>query len=269
MPGAASPLIPSKDLLHGMGPNPVDAFSYHFYGGVSERCTAMGAAATTTPEAALTEDWLTRTGTVEEFYAKLRDSYAPGKPIWITETGQTACGGDRWAATYLDTFRYLDQLGRLAKRNVQIIMHNTLAASDYGLIDEKTLIPRPNYWGALLWHNTMGTTVLDAGASPSPSIHLYAHCMKNHPGGVTLLAINLSRTTPQTLNLPEKSVRFTLTAADLMSHSVLLNGKDLQLAADGSVPTPIGLPVNKGTLTLPAASITFLTIADANNSACK
>jgi len=25
-------------------------------------------------------------------------------------------------------------------------MHNTLAASDYGLLDEKTLMPRPNYW---------------------------------------------------------------------------------------------------------------------------
>ncbi len=189
--------------------------------------------------------------------------------MWITETGQTACGGDRWAATYLDTFRYLDQLGRLAKRSVQVVMHNTLAASDYGLIDEKTLIPRPNYWAALLWHNTMGTTVLDAGTAPSASVHLYAQCMKNHPGGVTLLAINLSRTDAQTLNVPEKSTRYTLTATDLMSHSIKLNGKDLKLAANGDVPTTTGLATTKGTVTLPAASITFLTIADANNSACK
>jgi hypothetical protein len=80
--------------------------------------------------------------------------------------------------------------------------------------------------------------------------------MKNHPGGVTLLAINLSRTDPQTLNVPEKSMRYTLTATDLMSHSVQLNGKDLQLAPNGDVPTPAGLATAKGALTLPAASIT-------------
>ena len=64
---------------------------------------------------------------------------------------------------FLDTFRYLDQLGRLAKGGVQVVMHNTLAASDYGLLDERTLEPRPNYWGALLWRRLMGRAVLDAG----------------------------------------------------------------------------------------------------------
>jgi hypothetical protein len=32
-----------------------------------------------------------------------------------------------------------DQLRRLAKAGVQVVMHNTLAASDYGLLDETTL----------------------------------------------------------------------------------------------------------------------------------
>ena len=264
-------LLPSKDMLQAMGPNAVDAFSYHFYGALSERCGgSMGAGVTTTsPDAALTEDWLIRTGTVEDFYANLRDTYAPGKPMWLTETAQAACGGDRWAAKYLDSFRYLDQLGRLAKRNVQVVLHNTLAASDYGLIDEKTLIPRPSYWAALLWHNTMGTTVLDAGAAPSTSVHLYAQCMRNHPGGVTLLALNLSRTESQTLTVPEKSTRYTLTAPDLMSSTVQLNGNDLHLSPNGDVPTLTGLAAPSGALTLPAASITFLTIANANNAACK
>jgi hypothetical protein len=253
-----------------MGPNPVDVFSYHFYGTISERCSgSMGGKVGTTPDAALTEDWLTRTGTVEDFYAKLRDTYAPGKTMWLTETGQTACGGDRWASTYLDTFRYLDQLGLLARRKVQTVMHNTLAASDYGLIDEKTLIPRPNYWAALLWHNTMGATVLDPGTPPSPTVHLYAQCMKNQPGGVTLLVINLSRTDTQTLSVPEKSQRYTLTAAELTSHTVQLNGKDLTLSANGDVPTPAGIATPKSKLTLPVASITFLTLAGANNPACK
>jgi hypothetical protein len=97
-------------------------------------------------------------------------------------------GGD-----FIDSFRYLNQLGSLAKLGVQVVIHNTLAASDYALVDETTLVPRPNYWSALLWCRLMGTTVLDAGASPSPDLHLYAHCLRNHPGGVALLAINADR----------------------------------------------------------------------------
>ena len=87
--------------------------------------------------------------------------------IWLTETGETACGGDPWAASFLDSFRYVDQLGRLAKGGVQVVMHNTLAASDYGLLDETTYEPRPNYWAALLWRRLMGTTVLEAGGAAS------------------------------------------------------------------------------------------------------
>src|ERR1700759_1159150 len=93
------------------------------------------------------------------FYPARRDGYLPGKPMWVTETADAACGGNPWASTFLDTFRYLDQLGRLSRQGVQAVMHNTLDASDYGLLDEDTLAPRPNYWAALLWRRLMGTTV--------------------------------------------------------------------------------------------------------------
>jgi len=262
-------IVPSTDLLQGMGPNSVDAFSYHFYGTISERCAkAMGPNQGTTPEAALTEDWLDRTTRVEEFYAGLRDKYEPGKPMWLTETGQTACGGDRWASTFLDSFRYLDQLGRLAQKNVQVVMHNTLAASDYGLIDEATLTPRPNYWAALLWHRTMGATVLDPGPTPSPNVHLYAQCSVGKHGAVTLLAINLSRTDAATIKLPQAADRYTLTATELNSHKVMLNGQELALTANGEVPATHGQTIRPGDTTLPAASITFLELPGANNAAC-
>ena len=132
------PFIKSEDLLAAAGPV-FDAFSYHFYGAVSNRCAALGAAATTTADAALSQEWLARTDRAEEFYQGLRDRFEPGKPLWITETADAACGGNPWASTFLDSFRYLDQLGRLAKRGVQVIAHNTLAASDYGLLDETFL----------------------------------------------------------------------------------------------------------------------------------
>ena len=172
--GTAMPgLLKTSDLLAAT-PRPVfDVFSYHFYGAVSMRCASLGAGMNgTTPDAALSEDWLARTGTVQAFYAALRDQDAPGTPMWLTETADAACGGNPWAVTFVDSFRYLEQLGRLARRGVETVFHNTLAASEYGLIDQQMLTPRPNYWAAVLWHRLMGPTVLDAATSAS-DLHLY------------------------------------------------------------------------------------------------
>lgn len=265
---AGMQVLSSADLLKATGPV-FDAFSYHFYGAVSQRCGKMGGVSQITPEEALSEDWLSRTGAVEAFYAGLRDQYEPGKAMWLTETADAACGGNPWASTFLDSFRYLDQHGRLAKLGVQVIMHNTLASSDYGLLDENTLTPRPNYWAALLWHQLMGTTVLDAGPSPAPSLHFYAHCLQGHPGGVALLAINADRTTSQELSLPVESDRYTLTARTLMDTAVELNGKELRVEADGDVPSLAGTAVGSGKVTFAPESITFLAMPKAGNQSCR
>jgi heparanase len=223
----------------------------------------------TTPAAALTDDWLTRTDRVEDFYAGLRDTYAPGKPMWLTETGQTACGGDRWAATYIDTFRYLDQLGTLARRNVKVVIHNTLAASDYGLLDETSFAPRPNYWAALLWRTLMGTTVLDPGSPSVPGLRLYAHCLRGKKGGVTLLAINTDRAASHSLDLPITVSRYSVTADNLTDTSIRMNGRKLRLGGLDELPSLEGEPVGPGRLDLAPASITFLVTADAVNPACQ
>jgi hypothetical protein len=259
-------LVKSEDILAATGPA-FDAFSYHFYGGASSRCgRGMGGA---TVESALTDEWLARTGAIEAYYAAIRDKGLPGKAIWLTETAQTACGGDRWASTFLDSFRYLNQLGSLAKLGVQVHMHNTLASSDYGLLDEKTYEPRPNYWAALLWRRLMGTTVLDAGASPAMSLHLYAQCMRGTPGGVTLLAINADKNTAQTLSIPTGAERYTLTSNDLMSQTVELNGTELKLGSGDALPRIKGKATKAGEVNLAPASITFLAFEKAGNESCQ
>ncbi len=267
MPGV--PMLKSEDMLAASGPG-IDAFSYHFYGGVSKRCARGGQSpAGTTPEAALSAEWLSRTDRDEAYYAELRDRFLPGGAIWLTETGETACGGNPWAADFIDSFRYLNQLGTLAKRGVQVVIHNTLAASDYALVDETTLLPRPNYWSALLWRKMMGTTVLDAGPSPSPNLHLYAHCLRNQPGGVSLLAINADRTASQELDFLIGSQRYTLTAKNLMDNKVDLNGTELNLESNGDLPQLTGKPQSSGRVRFAPASITFLAIPNAGNAACR
>src|SRR5258708_26367334 len=147
--------------------------------------------------------------------------------MWITETAEAACGGDPWAARFVDVFRYLDQLGRLAKAGVGVVMHNTLGARDYGLLHEKTLTPRPNYWGALLWRRLMGATVLDPGVSIAAGQHVYAHCQRGTPGGVTLLVVNNDRIA-HVLETPLAGKRYTLSAEPLESGEVKLNGEVLE-----------------------------------------
>jgi len=161
-PGTVGETASASDLLAASGPGGVDAFSYHHYGALSERCSGTSA-----PDAALSEEWLSRTDQTLTFYRFLRDKFESGKPIWLTETAEAAWGGNRWAATFLDTFRYLDQLGRLARAGVQVVMHNTLAASDYGLLDENAFAPRPNYWGALLWRQLNGKNRARFGSANS------------------------------------------------------------------------------------------------------
>ena len=131
----------------------------------------------TTADAALSEEWLARTDQTFSFYRRLRDQYDPGKPMWVTETADAACGGNPWASTFLDSFRYLDQLGRLAKQGVQVVMHNTLDASDYGLLDENTLEPRPNYWAALFGENSWEQPCSKRGSRSNPAyIFTRTHC---------------------------------------------------------------------------------------------
>ena len=129
-------------------------------------------------------------------------AYLPGKNLWLTETGEASCGGDTWASEFADSFRLLDQLGSLAQKSVKTVMFNTLASSDYGLLDEQSLDPRPNYWAALFWTRTRGPRALDPGVAPVETLRVYAECMNGSPGGVTLLVLNTGNSSEASLKLP-------------------------------------------------------------------
>lgn len=260
-PGLSGEVATAPDFAAATKPG-IDVFSYHHYDMLSERCSGHAH-----PETALSEERLVRTDHALAFQRALRDRFAPGKPIWLTETAEAACGGDQYAATFRDTFRYLDQLGRLSKAGVQVVMHNTLAASDYGLLDETTLTPRPNYWGALLWRKLMGSTVLNAGVRES-SLHVYAHCLRDVDGGVAVLAINTDRDTTHALRLPEESLRYTLSAPQLQDTAVRMNGERLALNARDELPALDGRATVAGVVTFAPATITFLAMPAARNPAC-
>ncbi|HLG79483.1 MAG TPA: hypothetical protein VKY22_00585 [Bradyrhizobium sp.] len=251
-----------RDLLAASGSD-LDVISYHHYGTLSARCGGRGR-----PMQALREAWFLRGEPALAVYKALRDRYAPGRPIWLTETADAACGGNPWDATFLDSFRYLDQLGRLARAGVAVVMHNTLSGSDYGLLDEQTFAPRPNYWAALLWHRLMGAVVLDAGMAAQAGLRVYAHCASRRSGGVTILAINPSGRR-QAFTLPLAAMRYTLAAPRLQSGTVQLNGAGLSLRESDTLPAIAGIATAAGVIAFAPRTITFLEIPNAANPACR
>ncbi len=256
----------STEAMMKANPNSVDVVSYHFYGSVSQRCLGLGIG-TATKAHALGAEWLDLTVRDFKYYAALRDKYEPGKPMWNTETAQAACGGSPWASTFLDTFRYLNQNAALAQLGLQAIQHNTLAASDYGLIDRDTMTPRPNYWAAVLWRRTMGTTVLASPKSPTPALRLYAHCQADKPGGVAVMALNTGEA-PQRLSLGGKGLAWTMTGQPVDTRSVLINGQSPGIDTTGGL-TGLGGSAVTGSVNVPGQSVSFYTVPGANNPACR
>jgi heparanase 1 len=268
-PGMPGPkMIATEDMLKASGPI-FDAFSYHFYPTVSSRCLGpLAAKFGMHQDDLLKPDWFDRNKVVERFYADLRDRYMPGKDLWLTETGEAGCGGDKWSSTFVDTFRYIDQLGSLAQHGVKTVMQNTLASSDYGLLDEDTLEPRPNYWAALMWKRTMGTTVLDPKSNASAPLRFYAQCAKDLKGGVTLAVLNTDEKEAHALQISASAQRYTLSSPDLFSRITLLNGVQLAANQNGELPRLKPQVAEAGNVVFAPLTITFLVMQAAANRSC-
>lgn len=255
--------LPVESIVGAAG-GQVDVVSYHFYGALSARCSEFGNQ--TSADEALSQEWLSRTVADHAWYAGLRDRYDPGKPIWLTETAQAACGGDAWASSFRDAFRFLDQLGRLARANVQLVAHNTLASGDYALVDRETMEPRPNFWAAVLWRKTMGAVVLDPAAQLQ-GLSIHAHCHPAGKGGVTALLLSLSDR-PGRLVIPVAAQVTELTASDLDAHTVSINGVRPVIAHAGPRAWRV-IHKRAGTVLRPRPhSVMFIEMRKAGNPAC-
>ena len=262
IPGAPT----AQELMTAAPRAEFDIVSYHFYPAISQRCAPSSSPIGARRGQALTEAWLARTDESFEEHEALRDRYAPGAPIWLTETGGAACGGAPWDARYLDTFRFIDQMGRLAKQGVSVVFNQTFVSGDYGIVDPTTYAPRPSYWAALLWRRLMGTTVLDAGPI-HPGLHVYAQCLRGKPGGVSILAINLTKA-HASLDLSAPADLYALTAPKLESSTVLLNGHRLAVGPGNRIPAFGPRVLRTGRIALGPTSIDFIALPDANNPNC-
>ncbi|KAL4311970.1 hypothetical protein GQ457_01G017220 [Hibiscus cannabinus] len=85
---------------------------------------------------------------------------------------------------------YLVQMGMAATFDQKVFCKQALIGRNYGLLSAKTFIPNPDYYGELLWHRLMGSTVLAVTKESDPDLRVYSHCAKKKPG-VSVIFINL------------------------------------------------------------------------------
>lgn len=256
--------------------NNLDFITWHYYPQQSRRCPLATRRATLTEllqPASLDEivRWAEQVGT-------LRDKYSPHSRVWLGETGSAQCGGEPGVSDrYVSSLWWMDQLGLLATHNHAVVVRQALVGSDYGLLNDRTWEPRPDYFASLLHKRLMGQVVLDVqrDADSDPYLRVYAHCshatVRGSRGSVTVLAINLHQHEHAVLKWPHATGRrvdrYQVTASALESSSIALNGHRVDSTGAAIALEPERLLQFDGTYTLPPVSYVFL-VADIEAAAC-
>nr|DAD31405.1 TPA_asm: hypothetical protein HUJ06_010256 [Nelumbo nucifera] len=221
-------------FLQASGPNVVDGVTHHIYNlGPSDSSDIQGR-------------------------FNNHPALGPWSSAWVGESGGAYnSGGKDVSHTFVNGFCYLDQLGMTSTFNHKVFCKQALIGRNYALLNTTSLIPNPDYYGALLWYRLMGRNVLSTTHNGSPYLRVYSHCSKHQPG-ITLLLINMSNSTSfnvsvvNDLNLyplsqnkqsakaqsGQQREEYHLTPKDgnIQSDVVLLNGTPLVLTEDSDIP---------------------------------
>ena len=259
-----------RDYLRAGGGG-ADVVTWHFYPQQSRRCpvaTRRASASRLLDPAALDE---------AARWAEQVDSLAsasPGAEVWLGETGNAQCGGEPGVSDrFVGSLWWVDELGLAATHGQRVVVRQTLAGSNYGLVDDERVAPNPDYWASLLWKRTMGRSVLGVRRSnDDPFVRAYAHCSPSGAGAVTVLAVNLhpDRSAGVRIDgLGTGSARtYRVTSPSLTSSEVDLNGAPLRFDADLPRLEPALGEVANGAIDLPAASYAFVELPGASAPAC-
>lgn len=110
---------------------------------------------------------------------------------WVTETAHALYGGEPGLSdTFVSTLWWLDELGLFAREGVDKVFRQSLIGARYGLLDQKTWAPRPDFWASFLWSKLMGTEVYPQPFQTDPRVRVYLH--SNADGRhACLLVLNL------------------------------------------------------------------------------
>jgi len=256
-----------------LGGAQLDLVTWHYYPQQSIRCQLRTRPAS--PETAVAPQTLAEVDSWADKIDELQASHAPQAEVWLGETGNAQCGGEPGVSdAFAGSLWWLDQLGRMARRGHKVVVRQTLSGSNYGLLDDETLDPTPDFWASVLHKRLLGARVLDVGftfsgtAAADERLGVYAHCTAAaadaSAGAVSLLLLNLDLEHPLRVQLGDalRGARtvYQVTATGLEATEVSLNGTALAAAADGSLPQLTGEPRHGEAIDLPPASYAFVVI---------
>jgi heparanase 1 len=218
--GEPNPIIPALGKSLSMAQS--DVISWHYYPQQSSR--GMLANRRASERMLLDPRRLDSVRKLSRAIAKA----ARGRQVWMTESGHALYGGEKGLSdTYLSSLWWLDELGLLAREGVSRVFRQSLVGADYGLLDQSTFAPRPDYYASFLWKKLMGRVVF-AGPSvegPDRRIRAYYHSSAKKQGSGCLLVVSL-RNSPSRIFLPAPIIeRYVVEPLDgLRSTRMMLNG---------------------------------------------
>ena len=247
----------------------VDVIAWHYYPQQSRR--GPFASRKAHPARLLNPSNLDEAAYWAKRFNRLKDQFAPGKGIWLGETGNAQFGGEPGVSdVYIGGLWWLDQLGLLAVNGVEAVFRQTLAGMNYGMMDPDTLALNPDYWNSLLWKKLMGTDVYRVALTGDhlSKIRAYAHRAKDGKG-LSLLVINLHHEKKVTLSFSDPEIKnltlYEVTTPDILGKKVYLNGQKLALRHGKSLPVLKGKKQQLNhipTVTINPLSYSFVQIED-------
>ncbi|KAL6446435.1 hypothetical protein ACFW04_001186 [Cataglyphis niger] len=184
---------------------------------------------------------------MEEFIA------ASGKNVsmWLSETSTAYGGGapelsDRFVAGFM----WLDKLGYSASAGLNVVTRQSLFGGDYAMVSSN-LTPNPDWWVSVFYKQFVSEKVLKLHITSDNFgyVRLYAHCTPKEARiarvpAVTIYGMNIDKIAVH-IKIPELFVHsgkivkiffYSLTADNLQSSKIKLNGEVLKLQPNGDLP---------------------------------
>ncbi|XP_069756333.1 inactive heparanase-2 isoform X2 [Narcine bancroftii] len=232
--------------------------------------------------------------TLSDQIAKIVNSHAPGKKIWLAGVGPAWAGATtNLSHTYAAGFLWLNTLGMSAKQGMDVVFRNSFFDHGYNHLVDQNFNPLPDYWLSLLYKRLVGTKVLMVqvaglqrrrrpGRVIRDKLRIYAHCTHSRNynylrGSITIYIINLHRSRKKIKlagALRDKTVHQYLFQPygdqGLLAKLVQLNGHLLMMVNNETFPEFKPRTLRAGRIVvIPPLSIGFYVVKNANAPSCK
>jgi hypothetical protein len=172
---------------------------------------------------------------------KLRTKYSPSSKLWMTETGSAQCGGEKNNSdTFVDCFWWLDELGILSQTH-EVVVRQSLIGGDYGLIDDSTFEPNPDYWASYVFKKLVGKKVYSISKIKDKKLRAYSFSNKDDETKKTLLLLNLSNKPMDVKLISDNFKTYEISSDKLHSKNLYVNSQlmKFQNLEISKLPEPI------------------------------